>query len=72
METTINKRISAKNMLNLFHNFQNKYSVNIRQFKAANFNKEADLETVYTYEITIRHNEDEDAETIFKTAINQL
>lgn len=48
--------------------------INIRFFKNKNIKSDKDYskEEVYLYEITIRHNEDEDPKKILNNAIKQL
>ena len=57
MEKTITKRVKGSIIENIF---ESSSDVNIRYFNAKNIKGEYDPENVYTFEIKIRHNEDED------------
>lgn len=67
METTIIKRIKPKQIDTLFHSDK----VNIRYYKARNYDI-GDDNKVYTYDIAIRHSEDEDPVKVFNKALKGL
>lgn len=68
METTITKKIKGSVMENIFDKDEN---CNIRYYKNLNlfFNEIYNPEKVYTFEIKIRHNEDQDPKELIKQAI---
>lgn len=68
METTITKKLKGSVMENIFDSDKN---CNVRYYKNLNlfFNELYNPEKVYTFEIKIRHNEDQEAEQLLKTAI---
>lgn len=67
METTITKRLQSDKMVKIFESTD---LINIRYFSARNF-KGADFkeDNTYTYDIVVRHNEDEDALSLFNNAL---
>ncbi len=65
METTLNKILTGKEMLDIFDNDTN---CHIRNFKAT---RQAELEKTTNYEIVIRHNEDVSPEKLFLTLKNK-
>lgn len=69
METTITKRVKGSIIENIF---ESSSDVNIRYFNAKNIKGEYDPENVYTFEIKIRHNEDEDPKKLLAKAISNL
>ncbi len=69
MEKTITKRVKGSIIENIF---ESSSDVNIRYFNAKNIKGEYDPENVYTFEIKIRHNEDEDPKKLLAKAISNL
>lgn len=69
METTITKRVKGSIIENIF---ESSSTVNIRYFDAKNMKGKYDPEKVYTFEIKIRHNEDEDPKKLLEKAISNL
>lgn len=71
MKTTIVKRIEGRVMELLFDDTS---LINVRYFKATDLEDEVDYDPqeYYTYEIKIRHPEDENAENILSQAINEV
>lgn len=71
MTTTIKKRISARDMVNIFNNHSDK--VNVKYFTAINFEEQDDdIDNVYTYNIDIRHNEDIDPVKQFNEILKSI
>lgn len=68
METRLTKKIKGTIIEAIFESDEN---CNIRFFNAKNC-KNYDPEEVYTFEILIRHNENEDAKTLLNNAIKKL
>jgi AAA15 family ATPase/GTPase len=69
-ETTITKRVKGTIIENIFDSSSD---VNIRYYNAKNVpENEYDPEKVYTFEIKIRHDEDQDAKELLNQAIKNL
>ena len=70
METTITKKVKGSIMENIFDSDEN---CNVRYYNAKNVSENNyDPEKVYTFEIKIRHNEDQDAKVLFAQAMSKL
>jgi len=71
METTITKRLKGTIMENIFDSSD---IVNVRYYKNLNlfFNALYDPEKNYTFEIKIRHNEDQEPKQLLEQAIKNL
>jgi hypothetical protein len=70
METIITKRIKGSTMEAIFDSS----NINVRYYKNLNlfFNAIFDPEKVYTFEIKIRHNEDQEPKQLLEQAIKNL
>jgi len=68
METLLRKRIKGTIIENIFESDKN---CNIRYYNALNA-ENYDPERFYTFEIKIRHNEDQDPKELLETAIKNL
>ena len=68
METFVNKKLKGSVMENIF---ETSNTVNIRFYNAKNADNYDPNET-YTFEIKVRHNEDEDPKELLKKAIKEL
>ena len=68
METTIKKRVKGSIVEAIFESDKN---CNIRYYSAKNA-ENYDPENVYTFEINIRHSEDQDPKELLETAINNF
>jgi hypothetical protein len=67
METTITKRIKGSVIENIFESNNN---CNVRYYEAKNIKDDNyDPDKVYTFEIKIRHNEDQDPIELLNKAI---
>jgi hypothetical protein len=70
MHTTITKRLKGAIMENIFDSSD---IVNVRYYNAKNVSdNDYDPEKVYTFEIKIRHNEDEEPKQLLEQAIKNL
>lgn len=70
METTITKKVKGSIIENIFESDEN---CNVRYYNAKNVkDSDYDPEKVYTFEIKIRHNEDQDAKVLFAQAMSKL
>lgn len=67
METIIRKKIKRSIMENIFDSDEN---CNVRYYEAKNA-VDYDPEKTYTFEVKIRHNEDEDPKTLLNNAIKK-
>ena len=68
METIVNKKLKGSVMENVFDSTK---TVNIRHYKAKSADNYNPEET-YTFEINVRHNEDEDPKELLNKAIKEL
>lgn len=70
MDTTIEKRIKSKHMDAMFQKMD---IINIRYFKAKKYDERThDENKIYTYSITIRHNEDQNPKKLFESALSEV
>lgn len=71
METFIIKRLKPTEIVTLFENTNN---VNIRYFEMVNNNIEYHVipNNVYTFNVKVRHNENEDPNKVFNKALKEL
>jgi len=70
METTITKKLKGAIMENIFDSDEN---CNVRYYNAKNvIENEYDPEKFYTFEIKIRHAEEEDPKELLNKAIKKI
>ena len=67
METFVNKKLKGSVMENIFESSK---TVNVRYYEAKNADN-YDPNEIYTFEIKVRHNEDEDPKELLNKAIKE-
>ncbi len=69
METIIKKTVKGKVVEAVFENSK---IVNIRYYEAQDVSNGYDSDKVYTFDIKIRHNEDESPKILFNKAVKEV
>jgi len=70
METTIRKTVKGATMKAIFDSPE---LINIRHYRAENFKEKDDKEdSVYLYEINVRHNDNENPKELLANAIKNI